>query len=368
MPINYTKIVRSLPSSVPFVGPEAQERELDRIFDARIGANESVFGPSPLAMEEMKKAMNSIWMYGDPENHDLKNAIAKKHNLSSKNILVGEGIDGILGYLVRMFVEQGDNVVTTEGSYPTFNYHVNGYGGILIKANFRNDHENLDELVEKANSCKAKIMYVSNPNNPMGTINNANTIESILEKLNEETILCLDEAYADFVPENELPKISETNKQVLRMRTFSKAYGMAGARVGYCIGHPDLISSFDKVRNHFGMCRISQIGALVSLEDKDHLNLVIEKVRNSIQKLKNIAKDNGCEVIPTYTNFLAIDCGLDGLFAKKVLDNLVSNGIFVRMPFTSPQNRCIRVSAGTEEDMELFKKFFPIALNEAKRF
>jgi len=367
MPINYTKIVRSLPSSVPFVGPEAQERELDRIFDARIGANESVFGPSPLAMEEMKKAMNSIWMYGDPENHDLKNAIAKKHNLSSKNILVGEGIDGILGYLVRMFVEQGDNVVTTEGSYPTFNYHVNGYGGILIKANFINDHENLDELVEKANSCKAKIMYVSNPNNPMGTINNANTIESILEKLNEETILCLDEAYADFVPENELPKISETNKQVLRMRTFSKAYGMAGARVGYCIGHPDLISSFDKVRNHFGMCRISQIGALVSLEDKDHLNLVIEKVRNSIQKLKNIAKDNGCEVIPTYTNFLAIDCGLDGLFAKKVLDNLVSNGIFVRMPFTSPQNRCIRVSAGTEEDMELFKKFFPIALNEAKR-
>ena len=368
MPINYTKIVRSLPSSVPFVGPEAQERELDRIFDARIGANESVFGPSPLAMEEMKKAMNSIWMYGDPENHELKNAIAKKHNLSSKNILVGEGIDGILGYLVRMFVEQGDNVVTTEGSYPTFNYHVNGYGGILIKANFINDHENLDELVEKANSCKAKIMYVSNPNNPMGTINNANTIESILEKLNEETILCLDEAYADFVPENELPKISETNKQVLRMRTFSKAYGMAGARVGYCIGHPDLISSFDKVRNHFGMCRISQIGALVSLEDKDHLNLVIEKVRNSIQKLKNIAKDNGCEVIPTYTNFLAIDCGLDGLFAKKVLDNLVSNGIFVRMPFTSPQNRCIRVSAGTEEDMELFKKFFPIALNEAKRF
>ena len=82
---------------------------------------------------------------------------------------------------------------------------------------------------------------------------------------------------------------------------------------------------------------------------------------------ENIAKDNGCKFIPTYTNFLAIDCGLDGLFAKKVLDNLVSNGIFVRMPFTSPQNRCIRVSAGTEDDMELFEKFFPIALNEAKR-
>ena len=364
--LKYPKLIADLPSSVPFVGPESQERSRSTKFKTRIGANENVFGPSPQVIEAMRGAAADIWMYGDPENFDLKRAIAKKHNLNAENILVGEGIDGILGYLVRMFVEQGDNVVTTDGSYPTFNYHVNGYGGILIKAKFKNDHENPDELVEKANSCKAKIMYVSNPNNPMGTINNANTIESILENLNQETILCLDEAYADFVPENELPKISETNKQVLRMRTFSKAYGMAGARVGYCIGHPDLISSFDKVRNHFGMCRVSQIGALVSLEDKDHLNLVIEKVRNSIHTLEMIAKENSCKFIKTHTNFLAIDCGFDGDFAKKVLNSLISNGIFVRMPFTSPQNRCIRVSAGTEDEMELFKKFFPIALNEAK--
>ena len=367
MPINYTEIVKSLPSSVPFVGPEAQERMLDKIFDARIGANESVFGPSPIAIQKMKEAMTGIWMYGDPENFDLKNAIAKKHDLSPENILVGEGIDGILGYLVRMFVEKGDKVVTTDGSYPTFNYHVNGFGGILIKCKFKDDYENLDELLEKANSCKAKIMYISNPNNPMGTFNSANSIEETLQNLQDGTIICLDEAYADFVSIDALPKISESNKKVLRMRTFSKAYGLAGARVGYCIGHPDLISSFDKVRNHFGMSRISQIGALTSLKDKNHLNTVIEKVKISIQQLEIIAKENGCKVIPTHTNFLAIDCGFDGVFAKKVLNSLISNGIFVRMPFTSPQNRCIRVSAGTEDDMELFKKFFPIALNEAKR-
>ena len=368
MPINYTEIVKTLPSTVPFVGPEAQERLLDKIFDARIGANESVFGPSLKALKKMNEAMNGIWMYGDPENYDLKKAIAKKHNLSPENILVGEGIDGILGYLVRLFVEKGDNVVTTDGSYPTFNYHVNGFGGILKKCKFKNDFENLDELLEKANSCKAKIMYVSNPNNPMGTLNSALSIQNTIEGLNDSTILCLDEAYADFVPEESLPQISVDNKQVLRMRTFSKAFGLAGARVGYTIGHPDLISSFDKVRNHFGMNRISQLGALFSLEDKNHLNNVLIKVKESLQKLEIIAIKNGCKVIPSSTNFIAIDCGFDGVFAKKVLNSLISNGIFVRMPFTSPENRCIRVSAGTEDDMKLFEKFFPIALKEAKEF
>ena len=126
---NYTKILNSLPSSIPFVGPEAQERILDKFFDSRIGANESVFGPSPEALKVMKDELSSLWMYGDPENYDLKNEIAKKHNVKPENIIIGEGIDGLLGYLVRMFVEPKDKVVTTDGSYPTFNYHVNGYGG-----------------------------------------------------------------------------------------------------------------------------------------------------------------------------------------------------------------------------------------------
>jgi histidinol-phosphate aminotransferase len=130
---NYTKILNSLPSSIPFVGPEAQERILDKFFDSRIGANESVFGPSLEALKVMKAELTSLWMYGDPENYDLKIEIAKKHNVKPENIIIGEGIDGLLGYLVRMFVEPKDKVVTTDGSYPTFNYHVNGYGGKLKK-------------------------------------------------------------------------------------------------------------------------------------------------------------------------------------------------------------------------------------------
>ena len=208
MSIQFTDIVNKLPASVPFVGPEAQERSIDELFKARIGANESVFGPSEKAISAMKKHLSEVWMYGDPENFDLKHALAKKHKVNFENIVVAEGIDGLLGYLVRLIIEKGDNVVTTDGAYPTFNYHVEGFGGNLHKVPFCNDTEDLQNLLDKVRETSAKILYVSNPNNPMGTINKPSEIERLIKNLPETTLLCLDEAYIDFVDENFVPKIS----------------------------------------------------------------------------------------------------------------------------------------------------------------
>ena len=236
MSIQFTDIVNKLPASVPFVGPEAQERSIDQLFKARIGANESVFGPSEKAISAMKKHLGEVWMYGDPENFDLKHALAKKHKVNFENIVVGEGIDGLLGYLVRLIIEKGDNVVTTDGAYPTFNYHVEGFGGNLHKVPFCNDTEDLQKLLDKVKETSAKILYVSNPNNPMGTINKPSDVQTLIQNLPETTLLCLDEAYIDFIDDNFIPKISLDTKNVIRMRTFSKAYGMAGLRVGYAIG------------------------------------------------------------------------------------------------------------------------------------
>ena len=353
---NYTKILNSLPSSIPFVGPEAQERILDKFFDSRIGANESVFGPSLEALKVMKAELSSLWMYGDPENYDLKIEIAKKHNVKSENIIIGEGIDGLLGYLVRMFVEPKDKVVTTDGSYPT-----------LKKIPFKNDFENLDSLLKISKIEFPKIVYVSNPNNPMGTLNKKVEMKKFITEVPKETLICLDEAYADFVPTEELIDIDINQENIIRMRTFSKAYGLAGARVGYGIGHKKLINNFDKIRNHFGINRVSQFAAIASLKDNKHLEDVILKVKKSLKKLEQIVISNNCKFIKSYTNFLAIDCGYDGIFAKNVLDFLISNGIFVRMPFTSPENRCIRVSAGTDKDLKLFEEKFPLALSNAKK-
>lgn len=358
-----TPLADTLPSTVPFVGPETQERARGAAFDARLGANESVFGPSPLAIAAM--AETAQWMYGDPENFDLRTALAAHHGCSADNIVVGEGIDGLLGYLVRLFVGEGDAVVTSDGAYPTFNYHVAGFGGTLHKVPYVDDHEDPASLFAKAAETDAKLVYLANPDNPMGTWHNGATLIRALDTLPQGTILVLDEAYVDCAPAGTAPDISPDDPRVIRMRTFSKAYGMAGARVGYAIGHPGLISAFNKVRNHFGMNRAAQAGALAALQDTDYKTKVIAQISAARDRIADIARASGLTTVPSATNFVAIDCGRDGAFAKSVLDALIAQGLFVRMPFAEPQNRCIRISCGTPDQLNLLAKALPEALKTA---
>ena len=359
-----TELVKGLPASVPFVGPEAQERARGRKFCARIGANESVFGPSPKALKAMQDAAAGCWMYGDPENHELLHALATLHGIEPGNIVVGEGIDGLLGYLVRMTVEPGDRVVTSLGAYPTFNYHVAGYGGELVTVPYRDDCEDLDALISFAGDSRARLVYVANPDNPMGTFHSADVVEAAIARLPAGCLMVLDEAYIECAPEPAC-SIDTSNPGVIRMRTFSKVHGMAGARVGYAIGHERLIGSFNKIRNHFGMCRVSQVGALASLGDPAHLERVIGKIERARRRIAEIAASNGLRALPSAANFVAIDCGRDGSFARKVLEGLVARDVFVRMPFVAPQDRCIRVSAGTDRDLDIFERVLPGALKEA---
>jgi histidinol-phosphate aminotransferase len=363
----YTPLVASLPATVPFVGPETQERARGASFRARIGANESVFGPSPSAIAAMQAAAAEVWKYGDPEIHDLKHALAAHHGVSPQNIVVGEGIDGLLGYLVRMLVRPGDPVVTSLGAYPTFNFHVAGFGGELHTVPFKGDTEDPDALLAKARETQAKLVYLANPDNPMGSWHPAATITEAIARVPEGTLLVLDEAYVDVAPDGVAPPIDAADPRVIRMRTFSKGYGMAGLRVGYGIGHPDLIRSFDKVRNHFGVGRIAQAGALAALADQAWLAEVRAKVAAARDRIARIARENGLTPLPSATNFVTVDCGRDGVFAKAVLDGLIARGVFVRMPFVAPQNRCIRISCGTEADLDILAEALPEALARASR-
>jgi len=170
----------------------------------------------------------------------------------------------------------------------------------------------------------------------------------------------------EFAPEGTAAPIAADDPRVIRMRTFSKAYGMAGARVGYAIAAPGLISAFNKVRNHFGMNRFAQAGALAALRDRDWLAHVQKEVATARDRIAGIARDNGLTALPSATNFVAVDCGGDGAFAKAVLDALVDQGIFVRMPFAAPQNRCIRVSCGRPQDLDAFAAALPLALERAR--
>jgi histidinol-phosphate aminotransferase len=361
-----TPLAATLPSTVPFVGPETQERGLGQPFRARLGANESLFGPSPKAIAAMAQAAAEVWMYGDPELHDLKAALAAHHGCQPANIVVGEGIDGLLGYLVRLMVGPGDKVVTSLGAYPTFTFHVAGFGGEIIRVPFKGDHEDPEALMAAAHQHRPKLVYISNPDNPMGSHHPAATITAMINALPPETLMILDEAYIDLAPPGTAPVIEADDPRVIRFRTFSKGYGMAGLRVGYAICAPELAQAFDKIRNHFGMGRIAQAGALAALADQDWLAQVVARVAKGRDRLAAIARDNGAKPLPSATNFVTMDLGRDGDFARATLRALTGLGVFVRMPGVAPLDRCLRVSVGDDAALAIFAEALPQALAAAR--
>ena len=304
-------------------------------------------------------------MYGDPENHDLRQALAAHHGVTPAHIVVGEGIDGLLAYLVRLMIAPGDRVVTSDGAYPTFNFHVTGFGGILHKVPYLGDHEDPEALLALAHQINPKLVYLANPDNPMGSWHPGAAIAAMLDRVPAGALLVLDEAYAEFAPDDAIPQIDPEDARVIRFRTFSKAYAMAGARVGYAIGPEELIAGFDRIRNHFGVNGIAQAGALAALADADWLAHIRAEVGAARDRLGRIAAENGLAALPSATNFVAIDCGGDGAFARAVLAGLDRAGIFARMPAVAPMDRCIRVSCGPEAELAAFADALPRALRAA---
>ena len=361
-----TPHVRALPSTVPFIGPETQERDRGRPFRARLGANESVFGPASEAVAAMHEAAASAWMYGDPELAELKAALAAATGLPAAHLTVGEGIDGLLGVAARLFLDRDATVVTSLGAYPTFAYHVAGLGARLLRVPYRDDREDLDALADAARSEGARVVYLSNPDNPMGTWWSGAEIMAFRAALPSSCMLFLDEAYAEFAPEATRAAVSADDPGVIRFRTFSKAHGLAGLRVGYALAAPEVASAFDKLRNHFGVGRVAQAGALGALRAPGWLSDVVARVAAGRARLAEIAAENGLEAVDSAANFVAIDCGRDGAFAKRVLEEVVARDVFIRMPGAPPLDRCIRVSVGTEADLDLFAEILPGALRAAR--
>ncbi len=358
-------LVESLPAFVPFVGPEALERARGRPFRARLGANESVFGASPAAVAAMETAATGNWMYSDPESYELRAALARFHKVGIDNVVIGEGIDGLLGLAVKLAVDPGAAVVTSDGTYPTFNYHVAGGGARLVRVPYREAYQDIEALLDAAVQTGARILYVCNPDNPMGSIWPGADLANLVARLPEGLLLCLDEAYCDTAPAHELLPIDTANPQVLRLRTFSKAYGLAGARIGYALGEAGLIRSFEKIRNHYGINRVGQLGALAALEDQAYLAEVVARIAAARDKIAKIAAGNGLMPLPSAANFVTIDCGREGAFAKRLLDELLARDVFVRMPVVAPLNRCIRVSCGRDEDLAVFAAALGSALAAA---
>jgi histidinol-phosphate aminotransferase len=349
----FTRTVRDIPATVPFLAPEAIERRSGRALTLRLGANESAFGPSPLALEAMRAAAAQVNWYGDPESYDLRAALAERHGVGMEHIVVGCGIDDLLGLIVRTFLEPGQTAVTSLGGYPTFAYHVAGYGGKLERVSYRDDRNDLTGLAEAANRAQARIVYLANPDNPSGSWVTAEEIGALVGSLPGDCLLLLDEAYSDFAPAEALSPLDVSDPRMIRARTFSKAHGMAGARIGYALATAGIIAAFDKIRLHFGVNRVAQAGALASLQDTAHLEQVVTAVAEGRAEYAALAREMGLSPLPSATNFVTMDVG--GVErARALVAALAERGVFIRMPGAPPLDRCVRVTVGTPEEHAAF--------------
>ena len=355
--MRFTRLLESLPATTPFVAPEALERASGKKIELRLGANESPFGVSPKALAAMREAATQTFNYGDPECFELREALARVHGVRMENIIVGSGIDDLLGLAVRAILEPGQVALTSLGGYPTFNYHVAGYGGWLVTTpyvDFKNDLNALSHLAKTEN---ARVVFLANPDNPTGSFHSSPVLAEFISSLPADCTLFLDEAYFDFAPPDELLPINVDDSRVIRFRTFSKAYGMAGARIGYAIAHESIISAFEKIRLHFGVNNIAQAGALASLSDPDFITSVVQAVAIGRADYEAMAARFSLNPLPSSTNFVAIDIG-DPNKARSILEHLLHRGVFVRMPSAPPINICIRVTVGTAEQRARFADIF----------
>ena len=332
----------------------------------RLGANESAFGPSPKAVEAMARELPHISWYGDPESYDLRSALAVRHGCTVENICVGSGIDDLMGLAVRAFTAPGGVCLATRGTYPTFGYHVTGFGGTLETVPYRSDgFVDVDALIARAKQLHPAIVYLANPDNPSGTLLPSAEIVRLFEALPARTLLFLDEAYADFVDEREnFPPL--LHGRLLRVRTFSKAYGMAGARIGYVISTPRNVVTFQKIRLHYGVNRNAQIGALASLEDDAFRSRVVLQVAQGRQDYYALAAAIGTSALRSYANFVCIDFG-NAERASAIMNDLLAHGVFVRKPGAPPLDRYVRVSVGTPQERADFAARLRAVLSEVDR-
>jgi len=357
-----TPQVAAVPGSIPFVAPEALARRVGRESLVRLGANESAFGPSPKALAAMQAALGRTSWYGDPESRELREALAQRHGCAFENIVVGAGIDDLLGLVVRTYLAPSATALATRGTYPTFTYHVIGYGGELATVDTRADGSvDIDALIARAHQLRPAIVYLANPDNPSGTMCPAADVERLRSALPAGTLFVLDEAYVDFIGDAAILGDAIV-ENTIRMRTFSKAYGLAGARIAYALAAPEIIATFEKIRLHFGVNRTAQIGALAALNDRAYTEYVAGEVARGRAEYVALGEKLDVPTLASFTNFVCFRLG-SRVAAEAMVAALLERGIFVRKPGAPPIDDCIRVTIGTPGERAAFADAFAEALD-----
>lgn len=345
---------------------EELEREYGIKDSIKLASNENPWGPSPKAIRALRSALLNLHRYPDGSCYYLVEALAEKEGVGSDEIVVGNGSNEVIEFLVKAFVGEGDEVITSHPSFLMYQKFVQVRGGINHVVPLKEMNHNLDKMKEIISE-KTRLIFIDNPNNPTGKAIPPVELYQFLSDVPEHVIVVLDEAYIDFMA-NELRvdvfsliRNAEGRCPVVFLRTFSKAYGLSGLRVGYGLMAAQIAECLHKVRQPFNINQMGQIGALAALEDSEHYEKTLRLTDEGLKFLSREVDKLGCTSYPSHTNFFLIDVQGD---ADKLYQAMLYKGVIIRSMRAYGFTNLIRVTVGTEEENKRFVNSLSECLNE----
>jgi len=344
--------IRELSPYVPGKPIEEVEREL-KTHAIKLASNENPLGPSPLAIEAARRALAQSNRYPDGSGFYLREALSKKHNIPAENILLGGGSTELIDLSARMVLRPGDCGVTSYGSFPLYHIAVRATGARYLEIPMRDYTFDLPAIAQNLPR-ETKLIFLSNPNNPTGTMFTAGDFDTFLALVPEQVLIVLDEAYCDYVDHADYSRsieIVRRGRNMIVLRTFSKVYGLAGLRIGYGVGPAELLDEMNKIRGPFNTSGVAQAAALAALDDSEHVRRSVEVNRAGLTQLATGLKKLGIGFIPSVANFLLVNFKCD---ADPLAEELLKHGVIVRPMRWMGFPESIRVSVGTFIENEKF--------------
>ncbi|HEY8464353.1 MAG TPA: histidinol-phosphate transaminase [Bacillota bacterium] len=367
----FSKLVRNCVQAIaPYVpGKPLEEvkRELGITGAVKMASNENPLGPSPEAKEAISRVLNQLAVYPDANAFYLREALARHLGVSQDQILVGNGSDDVNKVLGETILNPGDEVIIPQPTFSQYEYVTLLMNARPVRVAGKIGLGNDLTALRTAVTQRTKLVFICNPNNPTGTIVKKTELEAFLTSLPATVLVVIDEAYGEFADDPDYPNgidfIKAGFQNIAVYRTFSKIYGMAGLRLGYCIANPALIREMMKVKEPFNTSLVAQAAGVAALQSQEHIQRSRELVLTEKQRFYRELDRLGVEYLPTQANFILINWGCD---SKAIYQYLLQNGIIVRPTHSFGLPNHIRVTFGTPPQNERFFSVFRAGLQRLK--
>lgn len=354
--VKQRNIVNSLSPYIPGKPISEVQRELGIQNVIKLASNENPLGSSPLATEAVQNWAKNMAIYPDGNNTELKKTLSEKLGVDPEQLLFGSGTDQILEIIAQTYINPGDNSIMGYPSFPRYETVIKVMDGETIGLPLTKDYRiDLKGFLERINN-RTKIIWLCNPNNPTGTIITKKEQREFLEKVPNDVLIVLDEAYYEYALGCDYPnsiKLLDEFDNLLILRTFSKAYGLAGLRIGYAISNKDVISCINRVRGPFNTNAAAQVAAIAALGDQNFIKNSIENNNEGKKYLYSAFADMGLEYIPTHANFLMVKTNIP---SNKVFKSLLKKGVIIRTGDIFGMDDWIRVTIGSIKENKIFIK------------